>query len=362
MQHWRHLQHMLRYVKKHPHRGIRFSKQDNAESNTLVCYVDSSFGDGPSGRATTGYTFFMNGGCVSWRSNLQKSTSRSTMEAEVSAAAYAAEEAKFLNDLLYEMGDPMRKPIAFIHKQPIVFHEDNAACIVFCNNINVTGRNKKMGRPCNFDTAPLHKWTRCSKCKLQASGMCESAHDPTHCIDIPSAQRHTRQNYFEIRQLIADGEAIMIKCDTADMVADALTKALGPVSFVKHMEALTAHLPPIIGDKRSTLQTNQGVQSDLPDVHELLNGASTAGRSEPLTSDVRVDRGRNSPANFLEPLSKGRKEKPSPEPQGGRTVDELAALLTRKLQQAMMDQHQTNKSFSPHTTRSDKRPNKRFRY
>ena len=108
------------------------------------------------------------------------------------------------------------------------------------------------------------------------------------------------------------------------MIADALTKALGPISFVKHIKVLTAHLPPIIGDKRSTLQTNQGVQSDLPDVHELLNGASTAGRSEPLTSDVRVDRGRNSPANFLEPLSKGRREKPSPEPQGGRTVDDLA--------------------------------------
>ena len=89
------------------------------------------------------------------------------------------------------------------------------------------------------------------------------------------------------------------------MIADALTKALGPISFVKDMEVLTAHLPPIIGDKRSTLQTNQGVQSDLPDVHELLNGASTAGRSEPLTSDVR---GRNSPANFLEPLSKGSRE------------------------------------------------------
>jgi hypothetical protein len=215
-----------------------------------------------------------------------------------------------------------------------------------------------MVRLCNFDTAPLHKWTECSTCKLQASGVCESAHDPTHCIDIPSARRHIRQNYFEIRQLIADGEAIMIKCDTADMVADALTKALGPISFVKHMEVPTAHLPPIIGDKRSTLQTDQGVQSDLPDVHELLNGASTAGRSEPLTSDVR---GRNSPAHSLEPLTKGRRDEPSPEPQRGRTVDEIAELLTRHLQQAMMDQHQTN-SFSPHTTRSGKRSKKRFRH
>ena len=147
----------------------------------------------------------------------------------------------------------------------------------------------------------------------------------------------------------------MIKCDTADMIADALTKALGPISFVKHMEILTAHLPPMVGDKRSTLQTNQGVQSDLPDVHELLNGASTAGRSEP-------HRGRSSPVNSLEPLSEGRRDESSPEPQRGRTADALAELLTRHLQQAMMDHHQTNNSFSPHTTRSGKRSNKRFRY
>jgi hypothetical protein len=34
--------------------------------------------------------------------------------------------------------------------------------------------------------------------------------------------------------MIEDGEAVMVKCGTADMIADALTKALGPISFVKH--------------------------------------------------------------------------------------------------------------------------------
>ena len=234
MSHWRHLQHMLRYIRKYPNQGLRFSKQNEDNMNKLECYVDSSFADGPGGRATTGYAFFMNGGCVSWSSHLQKASSKSTMEAEVAAACTAAEEGKFLHDLLYEMRSPMRQALEIKHRNRLVFHEDNAACIVFCNNNNVTGKNKKMGRPCNFDSDPLHKWTPCEDCTMSKGGKCLKAHDPRHCIDLPSAARHVRQNYREVRTMIEDGEAVMVKCGTADMIADALTKALGPISFVKH--------------------------------------------------------------------------------------------------------------------------------
>ena len=44
--------------------------------------------------------------------------------------------------------------------------------------------------------------------------------------------------------MIEDGEAIMIKCDTSDMIADALTKALGPISYRRHVEKLTAYIAP----------------------------------------------------------------------------------------------------------------------
>ena len=248
MSHWRHLQHMLRYIRKYPNQGLRFSKQNEDNMNKLECYVDSSFADGPGGRATTGYAFFMNGGCVSWSSHLQKASSKSTMEAEVAAACTAAEEGKFLHDLLYEMRSPMRQALEIKHRNRLVFHEDNAACIVFCNNNNVTGKNKKMGRPCNFDSDPLHKWTPCEDCTMSKGGKCLKAHDPRHCIDLPSAARHVRQNYREVRTMIEDGEAVMVKCGTADMIADALTKALGPISFVKHMNKLTSYIAPISRD------------------------------------------------------------------------------------------------------------------
>jgi len=243
MGHWRHLQHMLRYIKSYPNQGLRYSKPNPEDKDKLECYVDSSFADGPEGRSTTGYAFFMNGGCVSWSSHLQKSSAKSTMEAEVAAACTAAAEAKFLNDLLYEMHKPMRTALVMKHRNRLVFHEDNSACIVFCNNNSVTGKNKKMGRPCNFDTKPLHRWTECEDCSVQ-HGRCQKAHDPLHCIDIPSAARHVRQNYREVRTMIEDGEAIMVKCDTSDMIADALTKALGPISFKKHMEKLTGYIAP----------------------------------------------------------------------------------------------------------------------
>jgi hypothetical protein len=120
------------------------------------------------------------------------------MEAEVAAACTAAEEGKFLHDLLYEMRSPMRQALEIKHRNRLVFHEDNAACIVFCNNNNVTGKNKKMGRPCNFDSDPLHKWTPCEGCTMSKGGKCLKAHDPRHCIDLPSAARHVRQNYREV--------------------------------------------------------------------------------------------------------------------------------------------------------------------
>ena len=292
MGHWRHLQHMLRYIRKYPNQGLRFSKQKEDNINKLECYVDSSFADGPGGRATTGYAFFMNGGCVAWSSHLQKASSKSTMEAEVAAACTAAEEGKFLHDLLYEMRSPMRQALEIKYRNRLVFHEDNAACIVFCNNNNVTGKNKKMGRPCNFDSDPLHKWTPCEDCKLSKGGKCLKAHDPRHCIDLPSAARHVRQNYREVRTMIENGEAVMVKCGTADMIADALTKALGPIAFVKHMNKLTGYIAPISRDAQPVKMAEEDrlkeAMKQLPrDVNSVIKGKPNWRQVQKSQSRVR---------------------------------------------------------------------------
>ena len=51
-----------------------------------------------------GYVFSLGGGCISWRSTLQKCVAQSTTEAEYVAAAEAAKEAIWLDRLVTEIG------------------------------------------------------------------------------------------------------------------------------------------------------------------------------------------------------------------------------------------------------------------
>ena len=221
MEHWRLIQHVLRYIKETPDRGIKFKlPEKNEAANRVECFVDSTFGDSPNGTSRTGYLYFMNNAPVSWASRLQSAAATSTMEAEVAAACDAGHECKFINDLLYEMERPSLRAVHFRSTKPLVFHEDNAACIVFCNTKSVTRRNRHMQRPCNMPG------------------------DPDLCI--PCAKRHTRQNYFVIRQLIEDGEAAMVKIDTAKQTADCLTKALGPYLYQRHRDTMVAHITPLV--------------------------------------------------------------------------------------------------------------------
>ena len=220
LQHWRLIQHVLRYIKMFPDQGIRYSKpKDFKDHNRVHCYVDSNFAPGKS---QTGYIYFMNGAPIVWASRKQSATATSSMEAEVAAACDAGNECKFINDLLYEWQEPMTKAVNIKTKNPIIFHEDNTACIVFNNTKSVTRRNRHMQRPNNFN--------------------------PETLIFIPCAKRHVRQNYQSFRDLVFDGEAMMVKEDTSTMVADALTKALGPILFIRHQMRMTSYIPLNVSD------------------------------------------------------------------------------------------------------------------
>ena len=86
--------------------GLLFdAKSFNAKS--LIGYVDADYGHDLDGRrSTTGYVFTLGGGCISWRSTLQKCIAQSTTEAEYVAAAEATKEAIWLDRLVTEMGLP----------------------------------------------------------------------------------------------------------------------------------------------------------------------------------------------------------------------------------------------------------------
>jgi hypothetical protein len=102
--HWEAVKWILRYLKGTKDVGLLFDANSN-NAKSLLGYVDADYGQDLDGRrSTTGYMFTLGGGCISWRSTLQKCVAQSSTEAEYVAAAEAAKEAIWLNRLVTEMG------------------------------------------------------------------------------------------------------------------------------------------------------------------------------------------------------------------------------------------------------------------
>jgi hypothetical protein len=118
----------LRYLSGYPELGIVYKSAARLGGAPLelVGYCDASWGDHPdSARSTTGFVFVLAGGPVAYASRLQKSTARSTMEAEYMALFEGAETCEQLRDLLKHVGEQQRGPTAL--------YEDNAASIAIAN-------------------------------------------------------------------------------------------------------------------------------------------------------------------------------------------------------------------------------------
>ena len=88
--HWEAVKWILRYLKGTKDVGLLFDgKSDRAK--LLLGYVDADYRQDLDGRrSTTGYIFTLGGGCISWRSTLQKCVAQSTTEAEYVAVTEAS--------------------------------------------------------------------------------------------------------------------------------------------------------------------------------------------------------------------------------------------------------------------------------
>ncbi|CAI7913102.1 unnamed protein product [Closterium sp. NIES-54] len=92
---------------------------------TLIGFWDSSWADdAESVRPTQGYYFSLESGAVLWRSTRASSVSSSSCEAEVYAAAMAAQELPWLSILLTGLGEWPRVPL--------VLFTDNRSSILLC--------------------------------------------------------------------------------------------------------------------------------------------------------------------------------------------------------------------------------------
>jgi len=164
---------VLRYLKGTDSLGVCYQADGD-----LHGYCDADFGaDVDTRRSTTGPVFMYKGGAVAWGSKVQLTVAASTTEAEYIASAVAAKEAVWL-----------RRLCGFLegHEKPVVIRCDNQSALAMINNPVSSTRTKH--------------------------------------IDI---------SHHFIRERVADGTLAVRYVATGEQVADALTKPLGTIGFLK---------------------------------------------------------------------------------------------------------------------------------
>lgn len=172
--HWTAAKGVVRYLASTPSLGIIFDKTSNGE---LLAFCDADHaGDIDTRRSTTGYTFILNGGIISWSSRLQQTVAASTTEAEYMAAASATKEALWLRKLMADFDKPVMM---------LTIYSDNQASISLLKNPITSARSKH--------------------------------------IDII---------YHFARERVLRKEVEFVYCNSEDNVADIMTKALPESKFV----------------------------------------------------------------------------------------------------------------------------------
>ena len=168
MAHWKVAKGVLRYLKGSSTKGIVYGTKRGIEA-----YCDADFaGDVDSRRSTTGWLLKMSGGTISWASRVQPTVALSTTEAEYMAAAEVTKEIIWLKKLLSDIETEE-------HSAVINISCDNQSCIKLVRN------------------PVLHQ-----------------------------RSRHIDIRYHFIREKVQGGIISFIYCNSEDMVADILTKAV----------------------------------------------------------------------------------------------------------------------------------------
>jgi len=178
--HWRAVQQILKRLQTVPHARIRYQRPaDPANYNVLVAYCDSDHAsDVDDRRSTLGHVHFLNGGPIAWATRKQKSASSSSAESEFKATHSCTLDTVAFRMLLDELG--------YTQFNPTVEYGDNDACSAFVKDPVLHGRMKH--------------------------------------IDIA---------YHVVKDYQADGHILAARVDTADNIADSLTKPTGHPTYAR---------------------------------------------------------------------------------------------------------------------------------
>jgi len=174
--HWLACLHLVRYLKGTTNVGICFYR-DNWLEHFMVGFSDSDWAssDLEHRRSMTGYSVFLCGGPIAWRSCLQTTVAKSATEAEYYALSNCIDEVTFMKQLLSELG---------IEIETVPIYEDNKGAVDLAGN-------------------PVY-------------------HKRVKHIDI---------RYHSIREKVADGTVIILKIPTRANFADVHTKAVTKLVF-----------------------------------------------------------------------------------------------------------------------------------
>jgi hypothetical protein len=176
--HWKQAKRILQYLKGTRSLSLKFNGKNNSDE-LLSAYTDADYAaDRDSRRSTTGFVCLLNGGPIAWKSQLQKSVSLSTAEAEYMSLCSCTQEIVYLRNFMTNIGCKQIKPT--------IIHEDNQACEKLAKNPVISTRSKH--------------------------------------IDI---------RYHYTREVMEQGLITVKYCKTNDMLADVLTKPLSPEAHVK---------------------------------------------------------------------------------------------------------------------------------
>ena len=151
-QHMKYARRTMGYLLRTKSYSIRYycrggSKRDKFILNCLIAFADASYACSPNHRSQTGFIIICNGGPIAWKSKCQRYVSMSSQEAEIIAASDCIREIQFLNKLLTAWNNLHWTCAPTL---PVQLYEDNAGCISFFENGELTDRTK------HFDVRLTH--------------------------------------------------------------------------------------------------------------------------------------------------------------------------------------------------------------
>ena len=140
-------------------------------------------------KSTSGCVFTLGGGAITWRSVKQSCIADSTMEAKYVAACEATKKAVWLKKFLSDLS------VVRMEQVPITLFYDNSGAVAQSKD----PRNHKKGK-------------------------------------------HIERKYHIIQDIIARGDVVVAKIESANNLANPFTKALPQKTFESHLEGMEDRL------------------------------------------------------------------------------------------------------------------------